>query len=188
MLDNEEKKKSELVIKQLIKENKIIKPSPKTKPFFIGKAINTFQISKRIFKISEDKDDPLEGYMWVINTSYYCMFYAATALLAHFNHKIDSEIGIHKLTFHALVYYFLIDDNKLQKHFIEEYKESYEDVEQLLQISEEKAIEMVEHFSFEHTKRSRFTYDVGEVAERNKAKTSLKRAEEFLIEVRKILK
>ena len=46
---------------------------------------------------------------------------------------------------------------------------------------------MVEQFSFEHTKRSRFTYDVGEVAEMNKAKTSLKRAEEFLIEVRKIL-
>ncbi len=187
MLDNKQRKESESIIKQLIKENKIIKPGSRVKSFFLDKAINSLQISKRILEISEDENDPLEGYMWVINTSYYCMFYAATSLLAHFNHKINSEIGIHKLTFHALVYYFLVDDNKLQKHFIEEYKEAYENAEQLLQISEEKAIEMVEHFNFEQSKRSRFTYEVGEIAERNKAKTSLKRAEEFLIEVRKII-
>ena len=81
----------------------------------------------------------------------------------------------------------MLDDNKLQKHFIEQYKESYDNAEQLLQISEEKAIEMVEHFNFEHTKRTSFTYEVGKIAERNKANTSLKRAEEFLIEVRNIM-
>lgn len=187
MLDSKQKKESESIIKQLIKENKIIKPQPKAASFFLDKSLNALQISKRIFEFSEDKNDPLEGYAWIINTSYYSMFYAATSLLAHFNRRIDSEVGVHKLTYHALVYYFLIDDNKLQKHFIEQYKESYEDAEQLLQISEEKAIEMLENFSFEHVKRGRYTYDVGVVAERNKAKTSLKRAEEFLLEVRQIL-
>lgn len=187
MLDEKQRKKSEALIKQLISENKIVKAYPKTKSFFLEKAINSLQLSKRIYEISVDEDDSLEGYMWVINTSYYAMFFAATSLLAHFNHKIDSDVGIHKLTYHALVYYFLLDDNKLQKHFIEQYKESYDNAEQLLQISEEKAIEMVEHFNFEHTKRTSFTYEVGKIAERNKANTSLKRAEEFLIEVRNIM-
>ncbi len=187
MLDDRQKRESESTIKQLIKANKVVKPHSKAESFFLDKAFNALQISKRLLEISEDREDPLEGYTWVINASYYCMFYAATSLLAHFEHKISTETGIHKLTFHALVYYFLIDDNKLQKHFIEQYKESYESAEQLLQISEEKAAEMIKHFQFEHSKRTRFTYEMGKIAERNKAKTSLERAEGFLVEVRKLI-
>ena len=187
MLDEKQRKESKSIIKQLIHENKIVKAYPKTESFFMEKAINALQLSKRIQEISVDEDDPLESYMWVINTSYYAMFFAATSLLAYFNHKIDSDVGIHKLTYHALVYYFLLDDNKLQKHFIEQYKESYENAEELLQISGDKAIELVEHFHFEHNKRTTFTYELGSIAERNKANTSLKRAEEFLIEIRGIV-
>ena len=46
---------------------------------------------------------------------------------------------------------------------------------------------MAENFDFERGKRKIFTYDIGAVAERNKAKTSLQRAEEFLKEVRIII-
>ena len=63
----------------------------------------------------------------------------------------------------------------------------YDDAEQLLQISQEKARNMVENLGFEQSKRKIFTYDVGMITERNKALTSLKRAEEFLIETRKML-
>jgi len=126
--------------------------------------------------------------MWAITTAYYSMFFAATALLAHFGHKIKSEIGIHKLTYHALAYYFIIADNKLQKHFVEEYKDMYYDAENLLQISEEKALEMIEHFKFEQTKRTRFTYEMGWTAEKQKAQTSLERAEEFILEIRELMR
>ena len=188
MLDEKEKKEIRSIMLQLIKENKIVKPPTTTESFFLDKARNSLQVAKRILNISEDNADSLESYMWVVNASYYCMFYAATALLSHFNHRIDVSAGIHKLTYHALAYYFLIDDKKLQKHFIEEYKESYEDAEQLLQISETKAVEMVKYFSFEHSKRIEFTYEIGKVAEKNKARTSLKRAENFLMEVGKIVR
>ena len=187
MLDKD-KQKSKSIISQLIKEDKIIKPLPGTGDFFLAKSIESLQLSKRIFEISQDEDDPLESYMWVITTAYYSMFFAATALLAYFKHRIDVEVGIHKLTYHALIYYFLIADNKLQKHFIEEYKEMYDNAEKLLQISEEKAIEILEHFKFEQSKRTRFTYEMGRIAEEQKAKTSLKRAEEFTLETRKVMR
>lgn len=181
------KEESIKLVKRLIKENKIIKPSKGVEPFFLNKAINSLQVSKRLLQISNDEKDSLEAYMWVINSAYYSMFFAATSILAHFKHKIDINIGIHKITYHALVYYFLIDDNKLQKHFIEEYASLYEDAEQLLQISEKKAHEVIISLDLEREKRSDFTYEMGFISEKRKAETSIKRANEFLTEVRKII-
>ncbi len=187
MLDEKQKKECATIVKQLISEGKIIKPLPIARQFFMDKALNSLQTSKRLFEISEDENDSLEAYMWVVNTAYYSMFYAATSLLARFNKKINVEVGIHQLTYCSLAYYFIVDDNKFQKHFIEQYKESYNNAEQLLQISDERSIEIAENFGFEKSKRKTFTYDVGAIAERNKAKTSLDRAQAFLNEVRKII-
>ncbi|MEW5896895.1 MAG: hypothetical protein AB1668_04340 [Nanoarchaeota archaeon] len=187
MLDEKNKEESSSLVKQLIGEGKIGKPEEGREGFFLNKSIESFNLAKRILEISEDESDPLTSYMWVIGTAYYSMFFVATALLAHFNHRIKEEKGIHKLTYHALVYYFLIDDNKLQKHFIEEYKDACRETEELLQMSELKAVSMVKAFDFEAEKRKRFTYEMGEVAELNKARTSVKRASEFLTEARKII-
>lgn len=186
MLAEKDILESKKLVEKLVKEGKIIRPPTNQKDFFMEKATNSLRISKRLLELAEKES--LDTYMWVINTSYYSMFFAATSLLAHFNKKIKSEIGIHKLTYHALVYYFMIEDNKLQKHFIDEYKDAYDDAEQLLQITEEKAISLIENFKFEHFKRERFTYEVGKVAEQNKANTSLQRAEEFLTQVRLMLR
>lgn len=183
MLDKQESKS---IITRLIKEGVIVKPVPGTKEFFLNKSTESLQLSKRILEIAEN--ETIKSYMWVITTAYYSMFFAATALLAHFSHKIKSDIGIHRLTFHALVYYFLLADNKLQKHFIEEYQDMYDNAEELLQTSEEKALELMEHFKFEQTKRTRFTYEMGWIAEKQKAGTSLERAEEFVLEIRKLMK
>ena len=188
MISDEQKEKSKNMIKQLIQDGKIVKPKANVKNFFLNKSMTSLEISKRLLDISDDEDDSLEGYMWVINSAYYSMFFAATSLLAHYNHKIDQEQGIHKLTFHALVYYFLVDDNKLEKYFIEEYEDAYEDAEQLLQTSQDKANELVKNLDFEREKRTKFTYEIGKVAEKNKAQTSVKRADEFLLEIRKIIK
>ena len=181
------KEQSKSIISQLIKEGKITKPIPGTKDFFLAKSHESLQLSKRIFAIAQDENETLKSYMWVIAIAYYSMFFAATALLAHFGRKIDSEIGIHKLTYHALVYYFLVADNKLQKHFIEEYKDVYDNVEVLLQTSEQKALDIMENFKLEQGKRTRFTYEMGQIAEKQKAQTSLERAEEFVLEIRKLM-
>lgn len=129
----------------------------------------------------------MKSYAWVICIAYYSMFFAATALLAHFKHKIAEDQDIHKLTHHALLYYFILDDNKLQKHFVEEYGDAYQEAGQLLQFSEQKALEMVQDFDFEQQKRKMFTYEMGRVAEQQKARTSLQRAENFLVQVRKMI-
>lgn len=187
MLDEKHKEESSSLIKQLISEEKITKPEEGRAKFFFDKGLESFNLAERVLKISEDKEDPLKSYMWVVGGAYYSMFFAATALLAYFNHKIKEELGIHKLTYHALIHYFIVDDNKLQKHFVEEYQDAYTEAEELLQISELKAVSLVKDFDFEREKRRRFTYETGEIAELNKAKTSVKRAETFLTEIRKII-
>ena len=126
--------------------------------------------------------------MWVINASYYSMFFAATALLAKFGHKIRTDIGIHKLTYHALVHFFVVDDNKLEKHFIEEYKDSVEQAEELLQLSEEKTEKIIKDLDNEIFKRKIFTYDLSKTAERTKAETSLGRAKNFVKEIEVMIK
>ena len=187
MLDKKELEESRILISHLIKEGKIIKAESERKDFFLKKSDESLLVAKRLELISQDKTNPLKSYMWIITTAYYSMFFAATALLAHYNHKINSEIGIHKVTYHALMYYFHILDQKLQKHFIDTYKESYNNSNELLQISEAKALEMLENFKFEQTKRKMFTYEMGYSAEEIKAKTSLRRAQDFVEEVKKIM-
>ncbi|MFH1511250.1 MAG: hypothetical protein ABIF10_06155, partial [Candidatus Woesearchaeota archaeon] len=133
MLDKKDLEESRSIIQKLVKDGKIINPPSNQKSFFLDKAINSLQVSKRLLGLAEEEN--LDTCMWVINTSYYSMFFAAISLLAYSNKKIKSEIGVHKLTYHALVYYFVIEDNKLQKQFIEQYKDAYNDAEQLLQIA-----------------------------------------------------
>ena len=186
-MENKPRDDCRSIIKQLIQDGRITKPELGREKFFLDKSIESLNLAKRILDISGDEKESLKSYMWIVSISYYSMFFAATALLAHFNHKINEERGVHKLTYHALKYYFLIDDNKLQKHFVEEYKDAYAEADELLRISEEKAISMIQDFDLEREKRRKFTYEMGEVAEFNKARTSVKRAVEFLDEVRKMV-
>ena len=47
---------------------------------------------------------------------------------------------------------------------------------------------MISDYSNEKEKRAKFTYEIGELALKNKAETSLNRAKKFSEEVRKILR
>ncbi|MBI4918494.1 hypothetical protein HY837_01080 [archaeon] len=183
-----DEKNSKNIISQLINEGKVIKPEPKAKEFFFEKSDESLQVAQRLIQISQDKNDNLKSYMWIISAAYYSMFYSATALLAHFGHRLKIDVGIHKMTYHALVYYFHVLDKKIQKHLLESYKDVYADAEQLLQNTETKAIELLENFKFEQEKRKIFTYDMGAHAQENKAITSVKRAKEFYNNVDDILK
>jgi len=61
-----------------------------------------------------------EGYLWVIVSSYYSMFYAATALLASQGIRATGQI-VHKVTRDALIHFF-VSNEKLAK-LLEQYEE-----------------------------------------------------------------
>ncbi len=175
--------------------------------FFIKNAKDSLDSAKVLFDVSVNEKTKntlgipnFNGFLWVINSSYYSMFYMARALLESISVKIKSDESIHFLVFNALVYYFY-STGKLEKHFIEDFENAQEESSQILgkekvnsfRISkfpsqaQEKAKEMISDYSSEKEKRAKFTYETGEIAMKNKAETSLNRAKRFNEEVRKIL-
>ncbi len=175
--------------------------------FFIKNAKDSLDSAKVLFDISVNEKikntlgmPNFNGFLWVINSSYYSMFYMARALLESISIKIKSEESVHFLVFNALVYYFY-STGKLEKHFIEDFDNAQEESSEILgkekvnssRISkfpsqaQEKAKEMISDYSNEKEKRTKFTYETGEIAMKSKAETSLNRAKKFNEEIRKIL-
>lgn len=95
MLDEKRIEQSSKIIRELITSGKIIKPKVGVVDFFLNQSHRTLAVAERLLKLYDDES--LDTHLWVINTSYYAMFFQATALLALFNHKIEAEQGIHKL-------------------------------------------------------------------------------------------
>lgn len=186
---------SRKIIKQLIEEEKIVAADAKFVSFFIKKAENALETAILLYTLSLNREkkemaslhQEYDGFVWVINTAYYAMFYAATALLAKHKHRIKEDKGIHALTYHALVYYFLDNDKKLAKHYVEQYQQAEKESLEILQIAEAQARQQIENVKFELEKRRIFTYEMGQNAEQAKAKTSLERAKEFLTVVKELL-
>lgn len=171
-----------IIIKQ--KENKFV-------DFFLNNAKNSLNTARLIFDVSSDtelKEDlgyrNYNGFLWVINSAYYCMFYNARALIENEGIKIKSKVSIHSITFDVLVYYFEIT-GKLKKRLIEDFEEASEEALEVL--GKEKSRKLIEDYFYEKNKRSKFTYEMGEIALKNKANTSLERAKKFNQEIRKIL-
>jgi uncharacterized protein (UPF0332 family) len=185
MLDEKKIDQSSKIIRELITTGKIVKPKIGVVDFFLNQSHRTLVIAERLLKLYDEED--LDTHLWAINTSYYAMFFQATALLAFYNHKIETEQGIHKLTFHALVHYFIKEDNKLKKQLVEEYQDAVKDAESLLQIGENKVQELILDFNSEQIKRKTFTYTTEENAERTKALISFQRAKNFVGEIDKVI-
>lgn len=195
MITDKEIEQSRSIIKQLIEEGSIREANQEFVDFFLKKAENSLNTAYALLKISTSSEikesmglpDSYDAYLWMINTAYYTMFYAATALLAKFSHRIKKEQGIHALTYHALVYYFLDNDKKLTKHVLEQYQAAEQEASELLQVVEQKARDKIEMVKYELSKRREFTYEMGKIAERNKAETSIRRAEDFITLVKEII-
>jgi len=83
----------------------------------ILQAVSDEDSLKTVLKVSRD----FESYLWVIVSSYYSMFYAATALLASQNIKATGQI-VHKVTGEALIHFF-VSNQKLAK-LLEQYEEA----------------------------------------------------------------
>jgi uncharacterized protein (UPF0332 family) len=167
-------------------------------PFFMDQAERSLRTAAIIFELSTDTaakdamrlEKGFESHLWVIVTSYYSMFYAALALLARQGIRAGRQV-VHKVVADALIHFFI--SNKRLAKMLESYEEvrdtSLELIgrEELLKRLEKKADELVVAYEREREKRSKFQYDVGEMAKRGYAETSLQRGRDFVSEVRRIL-
>jgi uncharacterized protein (UPF0332 family) len=142
---------------------------------------------KETLKVNAD----FESYLWVIVSSYYSMFYAATAILAKQGIRATGQI-VHKVTADALIHFFASNEKlaKLLEQFEEAQTVGLELVgrEELMKRMQKKADELIISYEGERKKRSKFQYDIGVQAKKGYAQTSLQRARDFVFEIRKLLK
>jgi uncharacterized protein (UPF0332 family) len=132
-------------------------------------------------KLAEEcMESSLNPYLWVIVVSYYSMFYIANAVLLELGYKTGDKI-VHKVTNDALV--VLVAD-RITRRLIEEYEKVKEEA---LEIASVKSDEIIGFYGMEMDKRSRFQYEMTESIKEQKAKTSLKRARQFMLEMKKFL-
>ena len=116
--------------------------------------------------------------LWKIVMSYYSMFYIANAVLLKNGYKVGDQIA-HKVTSDALI---VLVKEKLNKELLENYEEARNQA-----LSTMKADEIIQSFEYERAKRSKFQYTTTEKAKENKAQTSINRAKEFMLAMKKLL-
>ncbi|MDO8740427.1 MAG: hypothetical protein Q7J54_02500 [Candidatus Woesearchaeota archaeon] len=137
MLDDKRLEEIKKEVARLRNDDEIVKDEKNKKlvDFYVENALTSLNTAKILNKVSSDGavkaefdfiNDDFESYLWIINSSYYSMFYIAGALLAKLGLKVKSEIGVHKKTFFALVYYFYLS-GKMAKHYIDDFKEAQEE-------------------------------------------------------------
>jgi len=142
-------------------------------------AKNSLTTAGLLFDITNDKtrrdamkvDDSYNGNMWVIVSSYFSMFYMASALLAKKNLKVG-RVDTHKHVKNAFLHVY-IANHALDNALGIDYMESKEIAEDLMA---------------ERDKRSKYQYDVGAKALQTDAELSLKRARNFFDKARPMAK
>lgn len=201
MIDEQRIKEANRNVKQYIDEG-LLKVKDKDAPnfvsFFMKNAESSLQTASILQEISDDEtlkgtlklSKDFESYLWVIVSSYYSMFYAATALLASQEIRLTGQI-VHKVTGDALIHFF-VSNAKLAK-LLEDYEEAKAvgleliGREELMKRMQKRAGELIVAYESERKKRSKFQYDIGVQAKRGYAQTSLERAKEFMFEITKVL-
>ena len=167
--------------------------------FFMANAESSLRTASILQQISDEDTlkeklklgSDFESYLWVIISSYYAMFYAATAILAKQGIKASGQI-VHKVTADALIHFFW-SNAKLAK-LLEQYEEiqtvGLELIgrEELMKKMQKKADELIVSYESERKKRSKFQYNIGIQAKKGYAQTSLERARTFVFEINKLIK
>jgi uncharacterized protein (UPF0332 family) len=201
MIEKERIEEARRNVKQYIDEGLLKikdKDAPKFADFFMKNAESSLQTASILQEISDEEalkntlkvGSDFESYLWVIVSSYYSMFYAATALLASQGIRVTGQI-VHKVTGDALIHFF-VSNEKLAR-LLEQYEEAkavgleLTGREELMKSMQKKANELIVAYESERKKRSSFQYDIGVQAKRGYAQTSLNRAKEFVFEISKIL-
>lgn len=193
MLDEERIKQIESRVKGFLSDG-IIQKTKKIEyvDFFLENARKSLQSASFLYAGTTKKElqedygfEDFDGSLWVINSSYYSMFYMARALLANEGIKIKTELSIHVVIFDAIVHFFYLT-GRLKKKLIEDFADAKDESAEIL--GQQKAKGLIEDYYNEREKRRDFTYEMGMTAMLNKAKTSLERARKFNEEIRKIIK
>lgn len=167
--------------------------------FFMANAESSLRTASILQQISDEDalkeklkvGSDFESYLWVIISSYYAMFYAATAILAKQGIKASGQI-VHKVTADALIHFFW-SNAKLAK-LLEQYEETQTvgleliGREELMKKMQKKADELIVSYESERKKRSKFQYNIGIQAKKGYAQTSLERARTFVFEINKLIK
>lgn len=175
------------------------KEAPRFVDFFMANAESSLRTASILQQISDENalketlkvGMDFESYLWVIVSSYYAMFYAATAILAKQGIRATGQI-VHKVTADALIH-FLGSNEKLAK-LLEQYEEAQTvglelvGREELMKRMKRKADELIIAYEGERKKRSKFQYDIGIQAKRGYAQASLERAKDFVFEIGKLVK
>lgn len=147
MLSKERVNEAKTNVSQYLKEGMLKKITIKESS--VGKIlINNCNES---LTIAESLSKSNMSNLWVIVCSYYSMYYIANTVLYNLGYKVGDKIS-HKVTADALIVYAT---KKLKESLLEDYEEAKSDA---LEISGNKAEELIGHFDFEREKRSRFQY------------------------------
>ena len=175
MIDTKQKKEAKQNFDKYLQDGLIKKEKNETaRQMYLKNAELSLNLAEECINSS------LRPYLWVVVISYYSMFYTANAVLLNLGYKTGDKI-VHKVTSDALI--VLVMD-KIRKGLLEEYEDAKEDA---LEIASIRSEELITFYSLEMDKRSRFQYDMTESIQEQKAKTSLKRAREFILEMKKLL-
>lgn len=165
------------------------------------KTDDCLDVAKALIELMSDKQllnkilqkEQFNPTLWIINSSYYSIFFNTQLLLAHEGKKLpDDAEDTHKTIFLAMLYYFLIkgsdmegkkkllwDDIKKSRlsNALIMFAEAQDESEELFQWQRAKTI--VEDYSAELEKRGKFTYKMNFHAKENIALNSYKRAINF---------
>jgi uncharacterized protein (UPF0332 family) len=146
--------------------------------FFFESSRNSLLTASILHQVSTEQKDKsalgidksYESFMWVIVSSYYSMFYMASALIAGKGVKVGST-DVHRHVKNAFLRLY-IENSDLERKLGIDYTECKEVARDLMQ---------------EREKRSKYQYEVGESALRRDAEASLARARNFFEKTRKII-
>lgn len=202
MIDKERINEAKRNVKQYVDDG-LLKLSDKDAPrfvdFFMANAESSLRTASILQEISDENalkealkvGMDFESYLWVIVSSYYAMFYAATAILAKQGIRATGQI-VHKVTADALIHFF--GSNEKLAKLLEQYEEAQTvglelvGREELIKRMQKKVDELIIAYEGERKKRSKFQYDIGVQAKKGYAQTSLERAKDFVFEIRKLVK
>lgn len=182
MLNQKEREIITNKFKKYIGEGKIKKPKHNKKEFFKNKAENSIKLAKELIGKEEYFD-------WIISIAYYSMFYNAITLLAHINVDLgEINENVHVLTYQALIYFFHIDKNKIELHYLEEFKESMEESDiRIRTLAKIRSEEILSSYRNAKAERGKVTYELGQTAALKSANTAIRRAEAFDILSEKLM-
>lgn len=165
------------------------------------KAEDCLEVAKALIILINDKEltkkilgkEEFNPTLWIVNPSYYSIFFNAQLLLAYEGKKLpENTEDTHKTVFLAMLYYFIIkgssaegkkkikwediQESRLSKALVM-FAEAQEESEELFQ--GQRAKEAVEDFGAELEKRREFTYKMNFHAKESLALTSYQRAVNF---------